>query len=87
MLNRKVLACIQCGAPLLELKCKLKCPRCGYFEDCLPEQPTPLCGTAPLCSDGGTSIAQETYSRSSSKKSQAVDSDKPFNLNRFPYTI
>jgi len=34
------------GAHLTELKCKLKCLRCGYFED---------------CSDGGTNLAQETY--------------------------
>ncbi len=30
----KILACIQCGAHLTELKCKPKCSRCGYFEDC-----------------------------------------------------
>ena len=29
----KILACIQCGAHLAELKCKLKRMRCGYFED------------------------------------------------------
>ncbi len=72
MLDQKILACIQCGAPLLELKCKLKCPRCGYFED---------------CSDGGTNIAQETYLKSSNKKSQVVDNGKPVNQNRFLYSI
>ncbi len=72
MLGRRILACIQCGAALLELKCKLKCPRCGYFED---------------CSDGGTNIAQETYLKSSNKKLQVVDPNKPINQNRFPYSI
>ena len=35
--NQKVekgIVCIQCGAFLQEIKCKLKCSRCGYFEDC-----------------------------------------------------
>jgi hypothetical protein len=26
--------CLGCGAPMLELGCKLRCRACGYFEDC-----------------------------------------------------
>ena len=40
----KRLLCICCGSILNELKCKLRCPKCGYFED---------------CSDGGTNAHQE----------------------------
>jgi|GEM_PF-4302345 len=38
------IVCIRCGTRLAEWKCKLQCPRCGYFED---------------CSDGGTNLAHE----------------------------
>ena len=27
-------ACVNCGAQMLQLSCKVRCPRCGYFEDC-----------------------------------------------------
>ena len=26
--------CVNCGEILYERSCKLRCPRCGYFEDC-----------------------------------------------------
>lgn len=26
--------CPNCGAPLDEEKCKLKCPKCSYFKSC-----------------------------------------------------
>ncbi len=28
------LYCLNCGAKLEERKCKLRCPRCGYFMSC-----------------------------------------------------
>jgi len=27
-------ACTNCGGPMLGRSCKLRCPRCGFFEDC-----------------------------------------------------
>lgn len=26
--------CLNCGMYLDQKQCKMKCPRCGYFEDC-----------------------------------------------------
>lgn len=26
--------CVSCGAGMHERACRLRCPRCGYFEDC-----------------------------------------------------
>jgi hypothetical protein len=26
--------CVTCGLTLTERGCKVRCPRCGYFEDC-----------------------------------------------------
>jgi hypothetical protein len=26
--------CVNCGWELYEDRCKVRCPRCGYFEDC-----------------------------------------------------
>lgn len=26
--------CVNCGKELQERGCKVRCPRCGYFEDC-----------------------------------------------------
>jgi hypothetical protein len=26
--------CINCGRELVENRCKVRCPECGYFEDC-----------------------------------------------------
>jgi uncharacterized Zn finger protein (UPF0148 family) len=28
------IVCTNCGAPMLSRSCKVRCPRCGYFEDC-----------------------------------------------------
>ena len=26
--------CLGCGAPMIEIGCKIRCRGCGYFEDC-----------------------------------------------------
>jgi len=26
--------CLGCGAPMIEIGCKIRCRACGYFEDC-----------------------------------------------------
>lgn len=26
--------CLNCGFPMLSRSCKMRCPRCNYFEDC-----------------------------------------------------
>lgn len=26
--------CVNCGRDLYEDRCKVRCPHCGYFEDC-----------------------------------------------------
>ena len=26
--------CLGCGAPMVEIACKMRCRACGYFEDC-----------------------------------------------------
>lgn len=26
--------CLNCGFPMLQRQCKVRCARCGYFEDC-----------------------------------------------------
>lgn len=31
---RKVTICDLCGAPMLDLHCKLSCKNCGYKRDC-----------------------------------------------------
>ena len=28
------MSCANCGQTLREDRCKARCPRCGYFEDC-----------------------------------------------------
>jgi hypothetical protein len=28
------LNCVNCGRELYEDRCKVRCPHCGYFEDC-----------------------------------------------------
>lgn len=28
------MTCVNCGHELQEHRCKVRCPRCGYFEDC-----------------------------------------------------
>ena len=28
------MTCVNCGQELQEHRCKVRCPRCGYFEDC-----------------------------------------------------
>jgi hypothetical protein len=28
------MTCVNCGLELQENRCKARCPRCGYFEDC-----------------------------------------------------
>jgi len=28
------MTCVNCGRDLYEDRCKVRCPNCGYFEDC-----------------------------------------------------
>jgi len=28
------MTCVNCGLELVENRCKIRCPQCGYFEDC-----------------------------------------------------
>lgn len=32
--TRRSYVCLVCGAPMLEHACRVRCARCGYFEDC-----------------------------------------------------
>ncbi len=29
-----VFVCLNCGTPMLQRQCKVRCTHCGYFEDC-----------------------------------------------------
>lgn len=30
----RVATCVVCGAPVQEVRCNVRCPNCGYTEDC-----------------------------------------------------
>ena len=32
--TREEFVCLNCGDILVQHHCKVRCPRCGYFEDC-----------------------------------------------------
>jgi len=32
--NRGRFACLNCGAVMTQRQCKVRCIKCGYFEDC-----------------------------------------------------
>ena len=39
--------CLNCSGPLEGNKCKIRCPRCGYFESCSDLEPAPPIAPAP----------------------------------------
>ena len=39
--------CPNCSAGMDGLKCKIRCPRCGYFESCSDLEPAPPWSTPP----------------------------------------
>ncbi len=42
------MVCANCGRELVENRCKVRCPGCGYFEDCSdPSAPGDWTGIAP----------------------------------------
>jgi hypothetical protein len=41
------LICVNCGGALDEYRCKARCPRCGYFEDCSDPSAPGEWGTNP----------------------------------------
>lgn len=42
------MVCANCGRELVENRCKVRCPECGYFEDCSdPSAPGDWTGMAP----------------------------------------
>lgn len=32
--EKLVLTCLRCGAQMVNVRCKLRCERCGYFASC-----------------------------------------------------
>lgn len=38
--------CPNCTGPMDGLKCKIRCPRCGYFESCSDLEPAPPISSA-----------------------------------------
>lgn len=50
--------CLGCGAPMLEVGCKIRCRSCGYFEDCgngLTPPPVSIPGGPPGGPSGNVS--------------------------------
>ncbi len=44
--------CLNCSGDMDGLKCKIRCPRCGYFESCSDLEPAPpLRATQPVTAD------------------------------------
>ncbi|MCR9094778.1 MAG: hypothetical protein NXI30_11225 [bacterium] len=44
--------CPNCTGPMDGLKCKIRCPRCGYFESCSDLEPAPPMSAAPPARPG-----------------------------------
>ena len=45
--------CLNCSGTLEGLKCKIRCPRCGYFESCSDLEPAPPSSPPPVARTRG----------------------------------